>query len=714
MQLKPSRTTALAALLLPLLPGAALVGSSTAHPQNDGQETSGAIEASAPATDDIDQTDKDKAGPGPKPADVFHPDGPSDAAPLFGGRVIVHMASLPKNINYVVENSAWTRRILYDVTETLLIQDWEYHDYRANAASGWVQEDLLVLNESAHGKYAGETGVKVVRRDGEVGQRSVRAVYGKVTEGDEGWLVTPASVGSDLAEPITVAAADVDVVEKDSVFTFTLRDDVRWHPSAPYAGDAEAMQLMGDQFLDAQDVQFSWSIYSNPTVDCDEKRFQYEKITDCRIVDEHRVRFFYQEQYAFALTSMGDSLTLLPSHIYNLGDPQNPRYNADASSTQQGDHINDNPHNQLWVGLGPYRMTKWSDEYLQAERFVDGDGQPLYFNAGVKNRVGYFDTLRWRYISDDKTAFSALINDELDFFDRVKSADYFGESTRKETFTKNFYKGYRYLGTYGYTGWNLYRPALADINVRRAIAHAFDFDSYLKTTYKGLARQTTGPVPYISEGFPRDLKPYPYDVDKAIEILEEAGWYDRDGDGIADKDGVDLKIEFLFPTGNDASVTLGLKIQESLEEIGIQVSMANQAWATFLEKMKNRDFDAINLAWVPPLESDPEQLWHSKWGAKDVKSSNNSGLQDPEADRMILGIQRETDRAKRMELWKEFHRYIYQEVQPYLFGYNVPQKYALAKRIRGMQAFAIDPGYSVRRWYFIDPEEPGVRANLTK
>lgn len=647
---------------------------------------------------------------GPKPFDVFHPDRETSAKPRYGGRVIVHIASLPENICYPVENSGVTRRLLYELHETLLIQDWEHHDYRPNAAESFVVEDLVVLKEGAEVRYPGAIQAQVVRRDGGKGLRVVQAVYGEVQRLDEGALrVTPRSEGSDLSAPIEVPAADVDTVERGSVFTFTLRQNVRWHPSLVYAGNKAAQERIGVQYLDPRDVRFSWSIYQNPGVDCDEKRFIFQKMTDCRIVDDRRVRIVFQEQYAFSLQQIGTSLTILPSHLYDLSDPENPAYDPKATAAAQAEHINDNPHNKLWVGIGPYRVTNWTQQYVEAQRFTDEKGQPLYFDL---DRAGYFDTIRWRYIEDDETAMNALENGELDFFDRVKSTDYFGERTNKARFKQLFFKGYRYLGAYGYTGWNLYRPQLADKAVRDAIAHAFDFEAYRLSNYQGLARQTTGPVPFGTDGYPMDLQPYPYEPDRAIELLEEAGWYDRDGDGIADKDGVKLSIEFLYPSGNDASEIFGTKLQESLKDLGIEITLAQLEWATFLERMKNREFDAVNLAWIPPLESDPEQLWHSKWGAKDARSSNNSGVQDPKVDELIGKIQSEVDTAKRMELWKELHRYLYLEVQPYLFMYNVPYKFACSRKIRGMQSFAIDPGYAIRRWYYSDPADPQLRDAL--
>ena len=433
-------------------------------------------------------------------------------------------------------------------------------------------------------------------------------------------------------------------------------------------------------------------------------------MTAGEIVDPLTVRFFYESQYAYA-TRAFQSMTLLAGHVYDLADPDNPEYREHFTPSEQARHINENPHNQLWVGVGPYRVTQWTQQYVQAERFTDANGRCLYFD---RDNAGYVDTIRWRYVDEDETAVNAMLNGELDYFERIKSADYFGARTSGAGFLDEYYKGYKYLGTYGYTGWNMYRPQLKELDVRKAIAMAFDFEGWKQTYYKGLCRQVTGPFPYSSAAYDHSVEPMPYDVDAAIDLLEEAGWYDRNGNGIRDKGGVELQIDFLMPSGNDASKDFGTKLQESLAELEIKVDIVQKEWATFLEDFKSRNFDCANLAWVPELESDPEQLWHSDYGKYEYRGSNNSGVMDPHVDELIVRIQRELDKGKRMTIMNEMHRYLYHEVQPYMFMYNVPRKFGFSKRFRGFQLFAIDPGYVIRRWYLWNPDEPGTRTTLDK
>ncbi|MEZ5980291.1 MAG: ABC transporter substrate-binding protein [Planctomycetota bacterium] len=678
-------------------------------PGGSGTEGSGGGNSTRSTT--VAKRATDEAGPGKAPVDQFHPDNQPDASgvrppqpkPVYGGKVTVHLSSLPKHMNYVTENSAVTRRMLYEVHEFLAHQDWESHELVPRVADRWKVEDIAILKPGVESKYPAARALRV-RPLGYEEAFDGYVLFGATEVAADGSVrVTPTTEGgSAMRSSVDVPASDLLAVEEGCSMTFHLRNDVLWHPASGTA-KGKPYSIEG-QRVDARDVYFSWELYGNPEVDCDEKRFQFEKVTDCEIVDDLTVRFFYQEQYFQALESIGTSLTLLPSHIYDLTDPDCPWYDPDATQSARAKQINENPHNQMWVGVGPYRVTSWTQEAVEAERFDD------YFDP---ENSGYVDTIRWRYIGDDGTAMTALLNGELDFFERVKSADYFGAATEKPEFTKTLYKGYKYLGTYGYTGWNTHRPYLSDKRVRQAFAHAFPFDDYLRTNYKNLARQITGPFPYSSAAYDHSVEPFPYDLDRAKELLEEAGFYDTDGNGIVDKDGRDLEIGFMMPSGNDASTSLGLVMQDNFAKIGVKVDLVQFEWATFLERMKKRDFDGCNLAWVPPLESDPEQVWHSKWGADDVESSNNSGLQDPHLDELILAGQRELDFDARQEIWKEIHRYLY-DLQPYLFGYNVPQKFAIAKKIRGFQAFAIDPGYSIRRWYFTSLDEPGTRATRAR
>lgn len=598
-------------------------------------------------------------GPGPAVPDVFYPgfDYKSDElpAPKHGGRVIVHLPAQPKHMNYMLENSTYTRNMLYEAHEFLVHQDWESWVLVPRLAHELVEEDTVVLK-------------------GGRGENNANIHFGKVSDGGNHYLVTPVSKDNPLGEPLKVPKDEVESVQYGTAFTFYLRGDVKWHDGHPF---------------DVQDVAFSMECYRNPNVMCDWIRFKMDQLVHYDVLGKDGIRFFYNEQYFLALDTF-TSFTILPSHRYNLADPDNPDHDPDASAEKQGTYINEHPNNNEWVGLGPYRITEWSQQQVEAERFED------YFD---KSNGGYLDTIRWRHISNDDAAAQALINGEVDFSPRVKTEDYFGELTQRKQFLDTYYKGYFYVGYMGYMGWNMRSPLFEDKLVRQAMGHCYNWKDFLKTYYYGLGMRVSGTIYRYSPSYNESVEVYPFDLEKAEEMLAEAGWYDHDGDGIIDKDGVAFEFEYLTSTGNKSSEAMAQRLQENLAKIGVRMTIATRDWASFLERVNARDFELTSLAWSLPVASDPFQLWHSSLA--DKRTSNHSGVADPEVDRLIEAIQTELDDQKRYGLFRDLHAYLY-DLQPYNFGVNVPRKFAMSKKIRNFQTFPINPGYSIRRWYRVD------------
>lgn len=616
--------------------------------------------------------------------DEFHPDralrDDGTRAPLpppaFGGRAIVQIEALPKSLCYALDSSGVLRRILYELHETLLLRNWETFEFEPVLCASYTVEDRLVL----------------------AGEKSSEVLFGRVSEDGDTWLVTPISAENPLKAARRVPKTGVERIERGTVFTWRLRPGVRWHDGEPFH---------------ARDVAFSLSIYANPTVRCDDKRFAYADIERVETLDDMTVRVTYGKQYFMALASLGD-LFLLPAHLYDLSDPDNARFDAGyhaqkkaldpnwkPTSAEQGAYVNDNVHNRAFVGLGPYMLANYTSEFVEARRFEG------YFDP---RNAGYLDTLRWRAIPDAAAAFRAFLNGELDFFDMVTTDDYFSSATESKEFQARAYRGWHDTSVYWFIGWNCAKPALADPRVRRALAHMFDFDEFKSTFYRGLARQVTGMFSPRSPAYATDVKPYGFDPKEATRLLAEAGWYDRDGDGRIDKDGKPLEIELLMQAGNAVGLAFSAKFQENLARIGVRLAPTALDWAALNQRKSRGDFDAVALGWAPPFESDPEQMFHSRWGKAEKKGSNFVAFVDDEADRLIESGRRELDDARRAAIWRQLHQRLY-ELQPYLFCFNPPRKFVMNKALRGFQGYALDPNYVLRRWYYA-AGTPATRATL--
>jgi peptide/nickel transport system substrate-binding protein len=165
----------------------------------------------------------------------------------------------------------------------------------------------------------------------------------------------------------------------------------------------------------------------------------------------------------------------------------------------------------------------------------------------------------------------------------------------------------------------------------------------------------------------------PFDPQQAKHILEEEGWYDSKGNGIIDKEINGQRIPFRFALTYYVKAPITKSICEyvanALKDIGIDCQLNGVDVADLSAAVDDKSFDAIVMAWglgTPP--EDPKQLWHSS-GAKEKGSSNIIGFANKQIDEIIEKLQYEYDSKKRIELYHQFDRILYDE-QPYTFLYS--------------------------------------------
>jgi len=223
---------------------------------------------------------------------------------------------------------------------------------------------------------------------------------------------------------------------------------------------------------------------------------------------------------------------------------------------------------------------------------------------------------------------------------------------------------------YSYVGWNEARPHFNSKKVRQALTLAIDRERIIRQNLNGMGIQTTGTFFIFSPSYDISLKPYPYDPKKALQLLNEEGWYDSDGDGILNKiiDGKDVSFTFTltYYVKSPTSKAICEYIATALKEIGILCNLNGVEIADISAIFEDKNFDAYSMAWglgTPP--EDLRQLWYST-SAKEKGSSNAIGFANPRVDAIIDRLDYEYDPKKRIELYHKFDRIIYDEA-PYLF-----------------------------------------------
>src|SRR2546422_72417 len=193
---------------------------------------------------------------------------------------------------------------------------------------------------------------------------------------------------------------------------------------------------------------------------------------------------------------------------------------------------------------------------------------------------------------------------------------------------------------------NNQRPPLTDVNVRRAISYAFDYDGFNKDILGGSVERNPVPIPNNLWGVPRDVKGYTYDLEKAKQELARA------------KAKVDRALTVCFLTGVRQTEQAAAVTANGLRKIGIEAKLAGELWPNMVERMKKPETSPdLVVYWISTYYADPNnwigEMFHSgQWGT--FKAS--SFYKNPKVDELLDVALRSTDRKVREKAYQDAAR----------------------------------------------------------
>jgi peptide/nickel transport system substrate-binding protein len=442
--------------------------------------------------------------------------------------------------------------------------------------------------------------------------------------------------------------------------TFHLRRGVRWQDGTPFT---------------AEDLLFGFRTITDPKTPT-AYAGDYLEVKQAEIIDTYTFRVTYRKPFAPGLTTWGN-LVILPKHLL------------------EGQDITKSKLTREPVGTGPYKFKQW----LTQEKIVL-ESNPDYFEGRP-----YIDDYIYRIIPDPATMFLELKAGGIDWMG-LTPIQYLRQ-TDDPAFKRQFHK-YKYLPfSYTYLGYNLQSPLFKDKRVRQAISYAIDKEEIIKVVLLGLGEISTGPYKPGAWYYNPHVKYYPYDPDRAKELLREAGWQDSDGDGILDKDGDPFKFTILLNWGNQSRLSSAEIIQWRLGQIGIKVKLRVMEWASFInEYIDKKRFEAVILGWSTGVDPDQYDIWHSS--KTDYKELNFISYKNEEVDDLLEKARRSFDREERKRYYFRFQEILAEE-QPYTFLYVPYALPVIHARFRGIKPAPAGITYNFIRWYVPTREQRVVR-----
>ncbi|NMB02442.1 MAG: peptide-binding protein [Firmicutes bacterium] len=461
-----------------------------------------------------------------------------------------------------------------------------------------------------------------------------------------------------------------DISDDGQTVTFYLHEGVKWHDGEeltsadvaftvfsvldyksnslmrPYFSALQGAQAYLDEIDTLTKKQSAGEITADEFSEFAESAFEtLKQAGGVMTPDKYTVVFNLEEPHAPFMTVSLD-LGIIPKHIY------------------EGTNINENPANSRPIGSGAFKFVEWRRD----DRIV------LEANDDYYKGRPYLDRVIYRIIPDQTVMVTELRTGGIDMMTQPPpeviaslEADPNLNIMTADTLAYTFF------------GFQLENPLFQDVKVRQAISYAVDMESIVEFILLGYGQEATGPFPAGMWAYNPDARRYPYDPDKAMKMLAEAGWTPGK-DGILEKDG--QRFEFTLETnqGNELREQMVVIIQEQLSEIGIVVNVSILEWPTFVDRLLSANFEAVVVGWTGT--ADPDGYGYTVWHSSQFPGRNTSKYANDRVDWLLEEARREMDIELRAKYYQEVHAILAEE-QPYVFGYFADQVYAVHKRFKG-------------------------------
>ncbi len=471
-------------------------------------------------------------------------------------------------------------------------------------------------------------------------------------------LVTNDIVADDFAPAEFVESWQTS--EDRMVDKFVLRDDLTWSDGKP---------------VTAHDVAFTFKAIMTEEVIVPAIRQTASELKAVIAYDDQTVVVFHKQ--ALATNEGSIQFPILPKHVYEKTIPEDPT----LARSEAHSRLEDDP-----VVAGPYELVKRA----RGDEFVLRRREAYYLHDGEQVRPKpYLKEIRVKWIEDFNTALLAL--KEGDIEEMMLRAEQWVTQTSGDDFYERNTKITATEWTEFHFTWNHKSPFFEDKRVRWAMTYAMDYEELLETICYGMYEQCRGVYHPTSWMYPNPApEPVEQDLDRAQELLAEAGWEDTDGDGILDKeiDGQRVPFEFTLVTfQSDSGIKTATLMKECLDLLGIVCNVKPTEFTVLTQKARDKEFQAIMGGWGAGKDPFTNENIFGTDADRNYGSYSNA-----EVDRWFDEGKREFDREKRAEIYGKIHQQMWEDqVYTWLFYRN--GFYAFNKKLRGYNLSPWGPYY---------------------
>jgi peptide/nickel transport system substrate-binding protein len=416
-----------------------------------------------------------------------------------------------------------------------------------------------------------------------------------------------------IAETLVDAATDFSLKPQlatswkmtgDTVWEFTLREDVRFHNGAPLTAEVVVSSLKRAMAI-------------NPSL------AKLTMIKDVRAKDK--------------LTVEVETTTMSPALPASLVYPDTAITHPESEMNEQGEVIRP-------IGTGPYVLKEWNqaEHKVLLTRFAD------YWGNRPKIKQ-----ILYRSIPDPSTRSLEIQKGSVDLVAEVPYGDL--DLLRKKGLDVTIANTARvYLLNFG----KLQNTVFSDPKVRNALSRAINRQEIVQYILFGMGKPAAGGYEKSMLFANKELRPHPFDPEKAKQLLAEAGYSDSNSDGILDKDGHKLATTLYTYPQRPGLKPMAIAIQQQWQNVGVAVEVRVMDYAAIAETMKPGDIklSAMASAMIP----DPDYFMRKLYSKNG--EFNTWGYSNPEVDALLAEGNKIVDPEKRLALYQKIQAIVFEEM----------------------------------------------------
>jgi peptide/nickel transport system substrate-binding protein len=458
-------------------------------------------------------------------------------------------------------------------------------------------------------------------------------------------------------DPYPMIAKSWEWSEDSSYIKFIIRDDIYWSDGTK---------------LTTNDVVYSYDMFSDPDV-------------QSRLIGTFN--FFYKDENGiididktFTIVSPTEFEIHFPENaavkLIDLSIPVIPEY---IFSNVQRDQLSSNDISFNPVSSGAFKLKKWD---RNQSIVLEADSTSFLFSENQVSEIVF------KIIPDYTSRLLQLKKGEVDLIELVKVED-MDELKSNDNISVINNAGREY----DYIGWNNIDPELfsseivkpnkffGSSNVRKALTMAINRKEILEEYLLNQGELASSPVsPIFKSVFNDQVKPYQYNPDEAKKLLAQAGWADKDKNGILENGGEEFKFKMYYPVGNPLREYASVVIKNNLKAVGIEVTTEKMELGAFIDNLYDRKLDSWMAAWGVPIPLDLKPYWYSD---PNIGVLNFACYGNPEVNEILDVLETKISREERVELVKEFQLLIHND-EPITFLYWTPNLVAYNNRIKNI------------------------------